>query len=393
MTRRTGSWTIRWIVVYDDHRALLQVSPSIVFRVDASTEIGTGHVMRCLALAEAAALCGTKSQFICRAHKGNLISKIKERGFDVIGLPADLSRLLGPDRMASSYELWLGTTAVQDAADTIGALQTSKPDWLVVDHYGIGRDWEEQLRPYCSALMCIDDLADRLHDCDVLLDHGLGPRRSLYTNLVPPAALLLCGPEYAPLRPEFAALRDESLARRRSPRLRHLLVSMGGADKENATGAVLKALAYGMDLSKLDVTVVLGPSAPWLHEVQAATKALAGQIRLIVDTPLMAELMRDADLIFGAAGTSSWERCCLGVPSVVLAIADNQLEVAKSLEVAGAAFVLKDQGALQDFILRNREKLASSSSLAEMAKRAARITDGHGAKKVVEKMLSELRLA
>ncbi len=365
----------------------------IVFRVDASIEIGTGHVMRCLTLADAAARCGSQSRFICRPHDGNLISKIKERGFDSIVLPENLARTSGRDGKAGLHELWLGTTAAQDAQDTIDALGTTKPDWLVVDHYGLGKDWEQQLRPYCTGLMCIDDLADRPHDCDVLLDHGLRPRQGLYANLVAPETLLLCGPEYALLRPEFAELRDDSLARRRNPSLRHVLVSMGGADKDNATGAVLTALARTMDLSELEVTVAMGPCAPWLEEIQAAAKALPGRVRVLSDTPRMAELMRDADLIFGAAGTTSWERCCLGVPSVVLAIADNQKEVAESLGRAGAAFVLKDPDALPDFLSRNRERLASPVALAEMADNAARITDGRGATKVAELMLSKARLA
>jgi len=152
----------------------------IAFRVDASAHIGAGHVMRCLNLARALRDKGASSCFFCRPHEGNLISLVEQNAFPVVALPAPAT-----DRGPGAYKDWVGASPEQDARDSLDALGERKPDWLVADHYGLDAQWERSMRPHVGRIMLIDDLADRLHECDLLLDqnlHAEGARR--YAGLV-----------------------------------------------------------------------------------------------------------------------------------------------------------------------------------------------------------------
>ncbi len=287
----------------------------VVFRTDASLQIGIGHVMRCLTLADALRASGAECSFICREHPGNLLEQIRQRGYAVLGLPASSADPIPRDleeAAESNHSSWLGSDWATDAAQTrVGAGETAI-DWLIVDHYAIDARWEQALRPICRKLMVIDDLADRPHDCDLLLDQNLGRDVSDYRKLVPDDCTVLVGPRYALLRPEFAALRDYSMRRRAIPQLKHLLITMGGVDQADATGLALEALKDCQLPGGSHITVVMGPHAPWLERVQL----LAAQMPLSTDVKVnvhnMAQLMADSDLAIGAAGSTSWERCCLG---------------------------------------------------------------------------------
>jgi len=187
--------------------------------------------------------------------------------------------------------------------------------------------------------MVIDDLADRPHDCDLLLDQSLGREAADYAGLLPPAATPLIGPGYALLRPEFARLRAASLARRERPVLRKLLVTMGGVDKDNATGRVLDALASCTLPDAVEITVVMGPQAPWLSEVRAQAAAMPVPTKVLVGVRDMAALMAESDLAIGGGGMTSIERCVLGLPTIIVIQAENQIRQAKDLERAGAAVI------------------------------------------------------
>ncbi|MDN5873135.1 MAG: UDP-2,4-diacetamido-2,4,6-trideoxy-beta-L-altropyranose hydrolase, partial [Sinobacteraceae bacterium] len=204
---------------------------NVVFRADASLEIGTGHVMRCLTLANALRETGASCTFVCRAHEGHLGEHIRACGHALHLLPrvADFS----PDDKTDPYARWLGSTPEQDAEQTQAVL-TSDCDWLVVDHYGLDACWETRLRARARHLLAIDDLANRRHDCELLLDQNLGRDARDYDGLVGDRTQRLIGPRYALLRPEFAQWREISLARRRQPRLQQLLITMGGVDRDNA---------------------------------------------------------------------------------------------------------------------------------------------------------------
>lgn len=353
----------------------------VAFRADASVEIGTGHVMRCLTLADALRGNGAECLFLCRPHDGHLLELIGARGHEAIALPrrAGGAGDAGPGLPAHAH--WLGTDWATDAEDSRAALAGGPVDWLVADHYALDRSWEQAMRPHCRRLLAIDDLADRPHDCDLLLDQNLGRRAEDYRGLLPPAAQTLVGPHYALLRPEFAALRPESLARREHPEFRHLLITMGGVDKDNATGVVLDALA-GCDLPPdLRITVVLGPHAPFLDQVRAQAGTMPRPTRVLAGVGDMARLMTDADLAIGAAGSTSWERCCLGLPTIQMVLAENQRMIANSLAQTGAATTIDISslnyslpGFLNDKHLTDRMLMQSDA--------ASSISDGHGAGRI-----------
>jgi len=361
----------------------------VAFRTDASIEIGNGHVMRCLTLAGALREQGVQYVFVCRAHDGNLIDYIAGLGFEAIGLARGNPPLASAATAGPPHAHWLGVPWAEDAAESQRVISDrfgpEPVDWLVVDHYGLDARWEGAMRPVCNRLMVIDDLADRPHDCDLLLDQSLGRVPEDYAGRVPAAATLLLGSQYALLRPEFADLRDESLARRGDPHLRHLLVTMGGVDKVNATERVLDALDATPFAEDVRITVVMGPHAPWLDAVRARAARMRHATEVRVDVRDMARLMTDSDLAIGAGGSSTWERCALGLPAIQIAVAANQKWIAESTSRYNAAIHgelesldLILQGIVTDSCLDDR--------LATMSRNAAQVTDGKGSVRVTQKI-------
>src|SRR5690348_9550286 len=349
---------------------------NLVFRTDASLDIGTGHVMRCLTLAGALREKGATSRFICRTLPGNLIARIREAGFAVTALPSGEPNEPGAREIEPlpAHAGWLGASWRKDAEDTRIALQSLQPDWLIVDHYALDRAWEREVRPLCRHLMAIDDLADRPHDCDLLLDQTLDRDAAAYSGLVPQGCRVLTGTHYALLRPEFAALRDYSL-RRRTGELRSILVAMGGVDKSNATARVLDALR-GSDLpTDSRLIVLMGGQAPWLDDVRMKAASLPWPCEVRVEAGNVAELTAACDLAIGAAGGSAWERCALGVPALLVVTAENQRGVARALERAGAARLL---GGVESMDAALPDALAGlgGEALSVMSRKAAAICDG-----------------
>ncbi len=359
----------------------------VLFRADASLQIGTGHIMRCLTLADALRERGAACRFICRSHPGNLIQEIEQRGFDVAELPYD-TNWTGTDAEQSSHAVWLGEDWEVDAEQTKVVAGGAAPDWLIVDHYALDVRWERALAPHCRKLMVIDDLADRSHVCDLLLDQTFSRDAMDYLPLVPADCHLLCGSRYALLRSEFADLRQHSLQRRVQPALRELLITMGGIDKNNATGQVLQALRSCQLPADCRITVVMGLAAPWLDEVRTQAQNMPWPTQLLVGVSDMAQLMADSDLAIGAAGATSWERCCLGLPTIMLVLAENQRKIAEVLSEAGAARLV-DVSKLKSQALITPEYLGPLS-LAVMSHAAAAITDGFGAKHVTQSLMNKV---
>jgi len=355
---------------------------SIAFRTDASTDIGTGHVMRCLTLADALREIGARAVFLCRDHPGNLLGAIEQRGHVARALP-----LPGNDTGAAprqheplrGYDAWLGASWEEDADQVLAALGRAPVDWLVVDHYALDARWERRMGSACKRLMVIDDLADRPHDCALLLDQNLGRLADDYRRLVPFDCRVLASPRFALLRPDFAALRGYSLARRRPRTPGHLLITMGGVDKDNATGGALAALRSCTLPRGCRITVVMGRHAPWLQKVRQQAADLPWPTEVRSDVRDMARVMADCDLAIGAAGSTSWERCCLGVPAVLVVLADNQVAAARALAETGAVRMTTLTSLAEDL----REFLAhcatAPSTLVDMSAAAAAVTQGDGA--------------
>lgn len=358
----------------------------ILFRVDASLIIGTGHVMRCLVLAMEMAKTGAKCHFACREHPGNLIEFIRQQGFEVAALPISMDQQITgveAEVVDLAHEAWLGCDWSTDAAQTKVIVGGMVNDWLVVDHYALDARWESAMRDISKKIMVIDDLADRSHDCDVLLDQNLGKTKENYLAWVSASCKLLLGPRHALLRPEFAASRAKSLSRRNQGGLRRILITMGGVDLHNATGAVLEAIhAWRQSVNNLEFTVVMGPSAPWRDHVIQQARHLPFPTEVLMNTLSMADLMCNADLAIGAAGSSAWERCCLGLPTLQFILADNQYSIANALNNAGAALFMERTdmtstlGMVMDQLMRDPMRMLGMSTAASM------LVDGLGSERV-----------
>ncbi len=355
----------------------------IAFRADASLQIGTGHVMRCLTLADVLAANGAQCEFICREHPGHLIEYIRSKGYAVHSLPM---RSEADTDLAHSQ--WLGATQAQDAQACAPLLAQLQPDWLVVDHYALDARWESTHSAHSSKVMAIDDLADRAHVCQILLDQTFRRAADDYRHRVPAECILLCGSNYALLRPEFAALRPYSLRRRAQPRLKKLLVTLGGVDKDNITTQVLNALRSCSLPADCEVTVVMGAMTPWLADVQAEAKTMPWPTNVHVGVNDMAQLMADSDLAIGAAGSTALERCCLGLGTLLLVLAANQTTGAYALQKCGAAQVLLSPLDIPH-VLHNFVHEGLALKLEQMGKDAAAVTDGNGAQSVAVKLISE----
>lgn len=367
----------------------------VTFRTDASLQIGTGHVMRCLTLADALAARGTQCQFICRAHEGNLIEFICGKGYEVHSLPAGAIagesstgfNAYAPDL---THSHWLGATQGQDAEACASILATQHPDWLIVDHYGLDACWEHSLAPHYRKLMVIDDLADRPHSCDLLLDQNLGRKPQDYGALVPAHCQLLIGPHFALLRPEFSAVRPYSLQRRDAqPTLRHLLITMGGVDQPNATGHVLQALKTCFLPQESRITVVMGLTAPWLQDVRELAAQMPWPTEVVINVNNMAQRMADSDLAIGAAGSTSWERSCLGLPTLIVVLAKNQQSGAQALEAEHAARLIGSVSDIAKQLPLAIAELVDSKRQSQMSLAARAISNGLG----VENVLNEIGVA
>ncbi len=359
----------------------------VLFRTDASEEIATGHVSRCLTLSESLRDRGAEIQFVCRDHPGNLADQIRQHG-----IPVHLLNPPGPqDATAANgqqYQTWLGASQETDAAETRTVVQElGGADWVIVDHYGIGQSWHRQLRNEALSIAVIDDLADRPYDCDLLLDQNFGRSHADYQSLTPAGAELLLGPKYALLRPEFAEWRETALGRRRENTTpRNILINMGGVDADNVTSLVLEKLAEATFDSSLKITVMLGKYAPYRQQVEETAKSVHLHVDVRSGVTEVARLLTDVDIAIGAAGASSWERCCLGLPSLLFTTADNQHYIAEQLDSAGAGIhVGRPEQVAQnpDRLLEPLRRLLTKADYRnEVSLRASSIVDGNGTARV-----------
>jgi len=362
---------------------------NITFRTDASLEIGTGHVMRCLTLARALRDAGKKCRFITRDLPGHLGDRIASEGFEVVLLPAPDG---APSEGPPAHAAWAGVSWEQDAHQTRADLSAFAADWLVLDHYAFDMRWQQAALTNGTKLMVVDDLADRPHVCDLLLDQNLGRKPSDYDGLILVNTQCLIGPSYALLRPEFAALRAQALADRAGRGLKEVLITMGGVDAADATSAVLTALHDVPLPQDVSITVVMGGNAPAVARVQTLAATLPWATQVVVDVPDMAAHMASADLAIGAAGSTTWERCSLGLPSVILQIADNQAGIAQALTAAKAAL---GPGLLTapDFAQNLRNALdQATQNLPTLSQNAAGICDGDGVARVLTALSKATRV-
>lgn len=310
----------------------------VLMRADASFAIGTGHVMRCLTLAQALRAKGSNVSFICREEDGHLCDVIAATNFQCVRLPKWHAERQQESPTASDAST-IAAFRENDARQTVAAIEScgEYPDLLVVDHYMLDKSWESILRPNVGRIFVIDDLANRAHDCDLLLDQNLhDSANSRYSGLVPSHAQVFVGPQYALLRPEFSS----GPVIPRTKGLRRMLVFFGGVDRTNEVLKIVQALRL-MGSEAPETDLVLGPANRHLDSVICAVDGLAC-VNVLGRTDDMASLMRKADLGVGTCGVAAWERCSVGLPSVVVVSADNQRDDARILQAMGAVRSLGD---------------------------------------------------
>lgn len=354
----------------------------VFFRVDASNRIGTGHVMRCLTLAEALRARGAECRFICRMHEGNMLDRIRQANFETIAPPevshANTEKL--SNEPSPAHADWLGVDWRLDAEQTINLIGDAQPDWLIVDHYALDARWESLLRAHCRKVMVIDDLADRDHDCDLILDQNLvADMAHRYEGRIPVDSAYLLGPEYALLQNPYAELHP-STPPRTTP-IQRILVFFGGADNENLTGRTISAF-LSLERSDIVLDVVINPNSKHAISVREQVKAYKN-INLYEALPSLASLMLKADFAIGAGGATSWERCCMGLPSLVITLAENQNPIAAELDRQGFVRWLGEQDEVTGSVLKAAmEDILNDKGITDWSRRCIELIDGKGTERV-----------
>jgi UDP-2,4-diacetamido-2,4,6-trideoxy-beta-L-altropyranose hydrolase len=360
----------------------------VAFRVDSSLDMGTGHVMRCLTLAAELKKMHVLCVFLCRPHKGNIIALIQSSGFEVIKLSEPQNHCNNAGDLA--HGKWLGCSQLEDANQVINKLDGRYFDCLIVDHYALDVHWEKAVAPLFARAFVIDDLADRKHACFALLDQNYGRTAADYSSLVPSECTKYIGLQYSLLRQEFSEYRKISIEQRTNKKfeIKTILLNMGGIDKENYTGKILKILS-NMDLSaEYELVIILGANCPNIEAVKEAAEKALLSVDVLVGVNNMAQLMSQADLAIGAAGSSTWERFCLGIPSVLVAIADNQRSALQAIAQSGLAFQLSAERLSED--LPNILLELTPTSMAGISSRCSGMIDGNGINIISNAILNEI---
>jgi UDP-2,4-diacetamido-2,4,6-trideoxy-beta-L-altropyranose hydrolase len=339
-----------------------------VFRVDSSNEIGSGHVMRCLSLADCLSGLGNHCAFLCRPAQGDLLEEIQRRGHSLLELPSMISE----PAMSESA----------DALESAELIPHWHVDWLIVDHYGLGIAWERAAAGFADNILVIDDIG-RDHACSLLLDQNYpNPMHDRYRGTLAEAKLLI-GPQYALLRAEFAASRTAALQRRTGMLVR-LLVSMGGSDPGNATAKALAGLQAAWQ-EGWQADVVIGAGNCRREEIETMCARLPSAV-IHIQTSKMAELMTTADFAIGAGGSTTWERCCLGLPALVSILSADQSFIAAAVAKTGAQSVLGWNEKVTSADYMREISALSPNRLMAMSASAAGICDGLGARRVAERL-------
>jgi len=377
---------------------------TVAVRVDASTRMGTGHVMRCLTLATKLKEHGVKVIFLSKKHKGNLNNFIKQKGFELIELSAPKQSI----ENQTDEKFWLGCSVQDDTKECLQALNGLEISLLIVDHYSLDQQWHKLIKAQHQnnksqakpiKIMVIDDLANRHHDCDILLDQTLGRKTSDYNKLVPNHCQLLLGADFIMLRDEFfqnrALAKSKRISKGKTSAINNVLISMGGTDPENIAEKLLNWLIkfnhYQQTNNKIQVTLVANQASLCFENLKAIS-ANHDWITVACNPESMAELMLTADIAIGSSGATAWERCCLGLPSLSIISAKNQSFLSESLTKAGAIINL---GHFSDLTYINfaesiKQVMSVRTTYQRMVEQNFSCCDGLGVTKVASTLLFNL---
>lgn len=352
---------------------------SFVFRVDASIRIGAGHVMRCLAVAEQLKKYVQTIVFICRKSDADLISYIQAQGYQVVALSA-LEKSASLDNELISLHL-----GVEESV--LFTLKKYYPCYCIVDHYKIDWRWESAIQPFCKKLCVIDDLANRKHSADFLLDSELGDKKAKYRRLLPPTCKLLLGPSYALLRAEFKELTP--LVQKKIEQFQEvkgILINVGAYDQKNIIPTIVRVI---LSLSvKVKIRIVVSSKSPNIHEIRSLVDQSPHDITLCCDVKEMALEIIKSDFSVGSVGGGAYERAALGVPGCIIPTANNQENIAKEFErLELATLVVLNQYFIQNLTNALMVLINSPRRLKQMAINGVKKIDVYGADKFVSQLL------
>lgn len=344
----------------------------IYFRADSSIDIGTGHIMRCLTLADVLRKKGSKIHFICREYKGNINHIIKKRGYIVHGLPP---RIMNKTDMLLTEEIL--------------KKKNRRPDWLVSDHYGIDASWETHIKGCVQRLMVIDDFTDRRHNCDLLLNQNLyKDMEKRYKGMVPEGCRMLLGTQYTLLREQFLALRKRRKGFNKD--IKRIMIFIGGTDSENVTMKALEAVKL-LNRSDTEIDVIVGATNPRGNNIKRMCDTIPNT-HYYCQIDNMEELLFKTDIAIGSGGSASWERCFVGVPSIIMNFADNQKEISENLHRKGIAVNLGWHNTLKpkDIADAVLDLIGNPIKRMRMILKGKKIVDGKGAQRVADKIINLL---
>jgi UDP-2,4-diacetamido-2,4,6-trideoxy-beta-L-altropyranose hydrolase len=349
----------------------------IAIRVDASVDIGTGHLVRCITLANALKPHADEIRFLCRFIPEHFEVLLNNLNIDLVKFPETTQN---ENLKEVPHSHWLGVSQRTDANESLSALSDKNWDWLIVDHYSLDERWEKELRGSTKKIMVIDDIADRRHDCDLLLDQNLSlDDTSRYVNKIPDYCAQLVGPRYALLREEFQKSRHH--LKPNAATVKRLLVFFGGIDSENNTEKAIIAI-QNLDITDITVDVVIGSRHPACAAIKLMCQKAGFSLHVQVEN--IAELMAAADLSIGAGGIALWERCCLGLPSLIFCCAENQSDQIKFAANRGLIYALDNQTVTTSIIQRHVLCLMENSHLRQnLSEVGMTYVDGKGASRVI----------
>ena len=352
-----------------------------LIRADSGEDIGFGHISRCLTLAKALKNNGVDVCFVCKNHDGNSIGIIKKENIKVYLIPLSETQSI----KKINYSGCIGPSVKEDALQTIEVVKKYKPDFLIIDHYGIDIIWQRILKPFVKIIMVIDDIADRSHECDILLDQNWYPNsEKRYKELVPKNCVLFLGPKYALIKPEFSNYHDFCRKIRRE--IGRIFIFFGGSDNFNLSSMALKVLTKKI-FKNIHIDIVLGESNPSIQEINALASRRK-KTKVYIQTSAMEKIMSKCDLAIASGGVNTWERLCLGLNSLVITVAENQIESMKNLDNHGVVKLIGHANEINEELFFEKVYEFIISKNFKKKKNKIIDCDGKGANRVASMLLN-----
>ena len=375
-----------WLATTEFKHMLEHKEKKIAFRMDAAPHMGLGHVMRCVTLSKVMRQRGWRTHFITRRSHA-----IDYAMFDI---PREYLHFLPDVSFQFNREdpsSWLGDVVHEDAEQTIAILQRLRVDHVCVDHYAIDAVWESAVAKQGRVLLAIDDIFNRQHETSILVDQNFGRLPQHYIDLVGENTKLLLGSQFAIIREEFCDLREENAAVGQK-RLGHrsIVISLGGVDLENHTLSFAVMLMSSGDFDEYDLHLIVTDANPHKEDLKAFVAGNSDRCQLFVSPSNYARLVQECQFVIGAAGSSSWERCCLGKATALCIFAENQRSICESLAAAGAAMAVYDyrlDDRSSDFLPNMQSFLAADKLQMESVARS--LVDGRGASRIIDAIEAE----